>query len=187
MEAHNGNDAGVRDVTVVRGYCKEAIDLAGIAVVDNDDYAVTGEIASLMQAFARLGDDCIIVYGDVLFRRYVLDGLLAMEGDIVITVDRLWQRNHRARFEERDLIRSDEGGQDDGTLGSPSLLVAIRRDLKSSEVTDEWIGLMRVRGAGMTALKQELRDMDESERLRLDVPALLQRLATGCSASALHS
>ena len=41
------NDGGIRRVTVVRGYRKEAIDLTGIATVDNDRYAETGEVASL--------------------------------------------------------------------------------------------------------------------------------------------
>lgn len=171
------NGAGVRHVTVVRGYCKEAIEVAGIVAVDNDDYAATGEVASLMRAFDRMGEDCVIVYGDVLFRRYVLDGLLATEGDIVVTVDRLWRQNRRARLEQRDLVRSDEAGEDDGMLGPPPLLTAIGRDLADSEVTGEWIGLMRVRGAGMALLKQELRSLDENALRRLDIPGLLQLLA----------
>ncbi|MBV8095877.1 MAG: phosphoenolpyruvate mutase [Acetobacteraceae bacterium] len=171
------NSAGVRHITVVRGYRKEAIDLAGISVVDNDDYASTGEVASLMHGFDRLGEDCVIVYGDVLFRRYVLDGLLATEGEIIITVDRLWRQNPRARLEDRDLVQSGDEAEYDGPLESPPLLARIGGDLDPSDVTGEWIGLMRVRGAGMVAFKQELQALDEGERRHLDVPALLQRLA----------
>src|SRR5258708_128921 len=90
------NDCGVRRVTVVRGYRKEAIDLPGIATVDNDAYAVTGEVASLACALEDLTGDSIVVYGDVLFRRYILDGLLSVAGDIVVAVDALWERHGEA-------------------------------------------------------------------------------------------
>ena len=81
------NRSGLRDVTVVRGYRKEAIALAGIETVDNDRYDETGEAASLACASDRLDGPCLVSYGDILFRRHVLDGLLAAEGDIVTVVD----------------------------------------------------------------------------------------------------
>src|SRR5690606_37072580 len=46
--------AGIGEVTVVRGYKKEAIELPAITAVDNDRYAETGEVASLACAAAQL-------------------------------------------------------------------------------------------------------------------------------------
>ena len=68
------NQSGLRYVTVVRGYRKEAIDLAGIEAVDNDRYDETGEAASLACAYRRLYGPCLVSYGDILFRRHVLEG-----------------------------------------------------------------------------------------------------------------
>ena len=171
------NEAGVHPVTVVRGYRKEAVDIPGIDAVDNDDYAATGEVGSLLCALDRLGDDCLIVYGDVLFRGYVLNGLLATEGDIVVTVDRLWFENCRARPNLRDLVQYEEPGAVEDVLGPPPLLSAIGRVVESSTATGEWIGLMRLRGEGMAALKEELSGLSEDERRSLDMPELLNRLA----------
>ena len=88
-------ECGVGDITVVRGYRKEAIDLPSIATVDNDAYETTGEAASLACAIDRLEGPCVLSYGDILFRRHLLDALLAAEGDVVIAVDAL-QRNKAA-------------------------------------------------------------------------------------------
>ena len=82
------NESGLRDVTVVRGYRKEAIDLAGIEAVDNDRFDETGEAASLACAYNRL-------YGPVAWSPTAiscsagmcLEGLLAADGDIVAVVD----------------------------------------------------------------------------------------------------
>ena len=96
------NGSGLRDVTVVRGYRKEAIDLAGIESVDNDRYDETGEAASLACAYNRLYGPCLISYGDILFRRHVLDGLLAADGDIVTVVDAR-RRTDSARSPDRSV------------------------------------------------------------------------------------
>ncbi|MBT5374560.1 MAG: phosphoenolpyruvate mutase, partial [Rhodospirillaceae bacterium] len=80
---------GVQNVTVVRGYKKEMIDLPSINMVDNDEYGETGEAFSLSKAIKRLKGDCIISYGDILFRRYILDALMGAKADIVLAVDAL--------------------------------------------------------------------------------------------------
>ena len=41
------NDGGVRDISVVRGYRKDMIDLANVRAIDNNAFATTGEAASL--------------------------------------------------------------------------------------------------------------------------------------------
>ena len=81
------DECGIVDVAVVRGYRKEAIPASGITVVDNDAYADTGEAASLACALPRLQGETVVVYGDVLFRRYILDELLDSAGDITVVVD----------------------------------------------------------------------------------------------------
>ena len=98
-------ECGVGDITVVRGYRKEAIDVPSIATVDNDAYETTGEAASLACAIDRLRGPCVLSYGDILFRRHLLDALLAAEGDVVVAVDAL-QRSRADLDPERvtDLV-----------------------------------------------------------------------------------
>jgi phosphoenolpyruvate phosphomutase len=81
------NDCGISKITVVRGYRKETVDLPSIEFVDNDDYASTGEAASLFQAESLLDGPCIISFGDILFRKHVLEELMSAPGDIVLAVD----------------------------------------------------------------------------------------------------
>ena len=80
---------GVRDVTVVAGFKPEAIDVAGIELVVNEAYGKTGELGSLMVAAEKIDGPCIICYGDILCRDYILDLLLAHPADIVVVIDAL--------------------------------------------------------------------------------------------------
>ena len=68
------NAVGVKDIVVVRGYKKEAVNLPNLTYIDNDEFPETGELDSLLKALqSRTGhfQTTIISYGDVLFNKYI--------------------------------------------------------------------------------------------------------------------
>lgn len=149
---HTVAGAGIRDITVVRGYKKEAIDVPGIHSVDNDEYATTGQLASLDAARDKLRDGCLIAYADVLFRDHLVQQLLDCPGEIVLTVDALWQHRHykptMRLMEMVSCSRPFRGGFLDQE--EPAYLRALRIDdsLPAGEAHGEWIGVLRVSRLG---------------------------------------
>jgi phosphoenolpyruvate phosphomutase len=88
------NAVGVKNITVVRGYKKEAVTLPNLTYVDNDAFADTGELDSLLKALrAKNGafQDTIISYGDVLFNQYIPQTLFQEHEDLVMFVDSSWE------------------------------------------------------------------------------------------------
>jgi phosphoenolpyruvate phosphomutase len=88
------NAVGIKDILVVRGYKKEAVNLPNLTYVDNADYAHTGELASLslaLQSRKGLFQPTIISYGDVLFNKYIPQALCQEPDDYVLFVDSNWQ------------------------------------------------------------------------------------------------
>jgi phosphoenolpyruvate phosphomutase len=155
-------DCGVGEITVVRGYQKEAINLPSIATVDNDAYATTGEAASLACARDRLEGPCILSYGDILFRRHLLDTLLATEGDVVVAVDAL-PRNRADADPDRvaDLVGcSRRYTADYLEQEQPVWLSRIGNDLRPAEADGEWIGLVKLTAHGAALVRAELGAMD---------------------------
>ena len=72
------NQGNIKNITVVRGYKKETVNLPLIKYVDNDAYESTGEVSSLNVAIEKVNNPSIIAYGDILFRHYILDQLLEL-------------------------------------------------------------------------------------------------------------
>lgn len=177
--------AGVRELSVVRGYCKEAITaerigVTGLTLLDNDEHASTGEVASLLRAVDGLGGESVIVYGDVLFRRYILDALLSVKADIVIAVDALSQRapggGSRHVANPRDLVAASKPFSAGYLDDEPAQLASIG-NVPPGQESGEWIGLLRlnVNGAGM--VRDELARMQADGTARMaDLPELLSRL-----------
>jgi len=169
--------AGVRDISVVRGYGKAAVTPVGAEVFDNDRYAETGEVQSLIAAESRLTGEVLVSYGDILFRNYILTGLLATPGDIVVAVDALGRVGH-GDGRVRDLVAGDRPPSPDYIDDPPPDLAAMGPEVDGELMAGEWIGLVRFSAQGSVWLREEI------ERLRAeglaetaDMPLLLTRLA----------
>ncbi|TCZ65028.1 phosphoenolpyruvate mutase [Roseicella aquatilis] len=170
-------ESGVRDITVVRGYRKEAVRIDGVRMVDNDRHAETGELWSLACARDAIRGETVIAYGDVLFRRHILDGLLASEADIALAVDSLGAAPRTATT-PRDLVAADRRFSGSYLDDAPAHLRRIAPDIASAELCGEWMGLLRVSARGAGWLREELAAMDAEGLIETaDLPMLLTRLA----------
>ena len=172
------NESGVRDVSVVRGWRKEAVVAAGAAFVDNDRFAETGEVASLALAADRLEGEAVVAYGDVLFRSYILESLLASRADVVLAVDALNLPTGSDRL-GRDMVVADHAYSGDYLDDAPAHLQAIGEAAKlSGPVVGEWMGLARFSAKGLAWMREEIAALQAEGLLdSADMPLLFTRLA----------
>jgi phosphoenolpyruvate phosphomutase len=183
----------INDITVVGGYRADAIDTAGIKLVLNERYGLTGELASLACAVDRLGSDAdaLISYGDLLFRSYVLRDLLETRADFAVAVDSLpGADDNRTVRDFAYCSRSD----DRGLFGTQVRLERVvskaeaRDAARGSDALDppaqgRWIGMLYASARGLVRLKAALADLCAGEDFdKLDMPALLNALIAGGAA-----
>ncbi len=170
------SESGARDVTVVRGYRKEAVTLKGVRTVDNDRYAETGEVFSLAAARDQIEGETVVAYGDVLFRRYILDSLMTSKADIVLAVDALNLRS-RGPISSRDMVMADHAYSGDYLDDLPARLVSMSHGAWSAESSGEWMGLARFSPIGAGWLKEEIALLEQEGLLETaDLPLLFTRL-----------
>ena len=137
---------GVRDISVVRGYCPDALKPDGVALFDNLRWNETGESSSLAEAREVLKGDVVIAYGDILYKRYILHELMASNAPITLVID-----GSRAFLDEgkkADRVKVSAPcptGFDESDFS----LLAMGRDIPDEETHGEWIGLARLRGEGL--------------------------------------
>ncbi|KEZ77093.1 phosphoenolpyruvate phosphomutase [Salinisphaera hydrothermalis C41B8] len=165
---------GLHDITAVAGYRPETIDVAGVKVVENPDFETTGELASLDKAREHFGDDNLIVYGDLIFRRHVLTDLLEAPGEITVVVD---SQGRRSDAPQRDPAWCS--APDDRSLfGQSVALTHVGMDnAPDSTPNGRWIGVMRSRGEGRVWIRQALDKLRAEGRFETaGVPDLLNEL-----------
>jgi phosphoenolpyruvate phosphomutase len=178
---------GVNDITVVAGYKAEAIDVQGIKIVTNPDYADSGELTSLVCALDEITDDTLILYGDLLFRRYVLDDLLNADGEIIVVIDSAPINEQNGNI--NDLAYCARS--DDRALFSRDIQleqVSREHDWHGRQPDGRWIGMLRVTGAGGDKLRSVLNKLREhSNFAKMALPDLLNcMIAEGHAVTVLY-
>ena len=165
--------ANIRELVVVRGFAKKAIDVQGATFVDNDAYETTNELASLAAAKASLDGPCLVSYGDVIFKKYVLDELLETEGDFVVAVDSMPVDTLRQR--RADWVIASEPHSRTTLLANVQLKDVVT-DPTSPSINGEWTGLLKLSSAGAKQVAAMIDAMPKADLDRATVPDLLRRL-----------
>lgn len=151
---------GIRDICVVRGYRKETVDVAGVTYVDTDPTHATNRATNLFAALGSLEGHCVISYGDVLFKKHVLQELLDTEGDFVVLVDSNWEQTAN-RHRSADLVQCTEPHSRHSFLKSIQLQ-AISNDLPDGAIHGEWMGFLKVSDRGAAFLCQLLSELSQT-------------------------
>lgn len=169
---------GIKEITVVRGYKKEVINLPNLNYIDNDDYDSTGELISLnlgLQKFLEENHDLIIGYGDVLFKKYVLQLLLDNNHDFVVVVDANSQdqsNSVRPDYVSCSLPNSKQA------FYTEVYLQQINNQLSKCESCGMWTGILKVSSQGQKILRDTLKTLllEETAQKQGRMPSLINEI-----------
>ncbi|MEO2168532.1 MAG: phosphoenolpyruvate mutase, partial [bacterium] len=156
---------GIKDIAVVRGYQREQIALSNLRYYDNEEWAETGELTSLLLAKSELEGPMVCLYGDVIFDASIIDRLLRTPGDIVIAVDRAWPdlvRQGEVPESNRDLVITDDQGGSGHRFVAGEEAVRVRkvgRTLDPAEAHGEFTGLLFLSEEGARLVREVAADL----------------------------
>lgn len=161
---------GVRQIAVVRGYKKEQVTLPGVRYYDNDAFEESGELESLLRAGAELSGAVIVMYGDILFDRNILERLLQSADDITLVCDRSWpdtkagrdvsgcdlvvesptpRRHHRFLADAQAVRVTGIGQFVDPALGTAEFIGMTKLSARGCQIVGEVYRELKERGDGL--------------------------------------
>ncbi len=154
---------GFYRISIVRGWQSQAIDVEGVEFVENPDYASTGVTHSLALALEQHppGDALIASFGDIVYRKFLLQCLLDESADLAVVVD----------LDSRDTDASPRGdfvklSHQEGLGGlleeAPPRVLGASRD----EPDGEMIGLLRASPVGVGWLHEAIGSLASAGRAR---------------------
>lgn len=167
---------GVNEIIVVAGYKAEAIDVKGIEVIVTPRWTDTGELASLYQAIESLGDDTVLLYGDLLFRTYILNNLLDWDEPLLAVVDS--SPLEQAKGNTNDLAYCS--ASDDRAMYQQKAFlqkVSAETHWQGRSPDGRWIGMLRIRGVGKQQVLDALETLKQDAGFeKMDLPDLINQL-----------
>ncbi|MFX1361178.1 MAG: phosphoenolpyruvate mutase [Promethearchaeota archaeon] len=97
-------NCGIKDVTVVKGYKKELVNIEGVKYIINDDYDDTYILYSLFKAKEDMINGFIYLNSDILFNEQIINNLLNVKHDIVLVVDNSYAYHKHEIDKKLDLV-----------------------------------------------------------------------------------
>jgi phosphoenolpyruvate phosphomutase len=161
VSAYNG--VGLKHITVVRGYRSDAVDLPGLKYVENPDYEDTGELVSLAKALDSDPDDSVDLYvsfGDVIFKRYIVDTLADVDSPFAIVVDTDW-RDSVNRGRPADYVSCTKP-YSRHTFYEKILLRKAAENLDEDQIDGEWMGFLKISASAKPELRLAIASMLEN-------------------------
>jgi phosphoenolpyruvate phosphomutase len=144
--------------------------------VVNENWEQGSELGSLACALEAVSQDTVILYGDLLFRNYILNNLMDWEADLLVVVD-------------SSPLDQVQGNKNDlAWCSAPDDRAMYQQKVTLERISNEtgrsgrrpdgrWIGMLRARGPGRQYLLEALRQLQTDPGFaRLDVPDLVNRL-----------
>ena len=93
---------GINDIAIVRGFAADKINYRGVKYYDNEEYASTNMVESLMTARKEFNDDVIVSYSDILFEPEMLRTMMLSDFDFACAVDDNWKDYWQKRYGKID-------------------------------------------------------------------------------------
>jgi phosphoenolpyruvate phosphomutase len=167
---------GINDITVVGGYRSEAIDAQGVELVVNENWQTGSELGSLDCALDAVSDDTVLIYGDLLFRTYILNNLMDWDAELLVVVDSA--PLEQAAGNTNDLAYCS--APDDRTMYQQKVgleQISSAGDWNGRRPDGRWVGMLRSRGAGREHLLEALDQLRREPGYDgMGVPDLVNRL-----------
>ena len=150
------NSVGIKDITVVRGYAKEKIAFTNVKYIDNDDYAENTEVYSLYKALESISVNTIISYGDIIYKKYLINDLLNDSNNIVIVADAEYSKDKNYHeYITTDMKYSKK------IFWQHVKLEQMTSDCGNPSISGEFIGLFSVNEIGADIFKRTLEKMSK--------------------------
>jgi phosphoenolpyruvate phosphomutase len=146
---------GIDRVTVIGGYKADTIDITGIELLVNERHATSGELISLACARDAFCDEMVILYGDLVFRSYILRGLMESDRELTIVVDSQTGTNHSTSVDDYAYCSAPD---DRSLWGQDVLLERLDTEAVSNGTPADgrWIGVLRARAGGRAWIEHAL-------------------------------
>ncbi len=132
------------EVHFVAGYQIEEIvsKFPNLLYTVNPEWKSTGPVFSLLQARPEPSSDCIVSYGDILFRQDVVQKLIDLDSEVGIAVDSMWKDRYQNRTQD-DLNKSEK------VIINGIDLESAHKAISKESANAEFIGLLLLKPAVM--------------------------------------
>ena len=149
----------VNDIVVITGYKKEKFTFKNIEYVHNPNFREQEQTGSLMVARSEIVGDILIMFGDILFEETILQQMLNSKCDIVIAIDKNWEKSYEERPDNPKSEADKVLIKDDKVIQISAKNIGMKNN---DNYIGEFLGLMKLSPKGSKILIEQYEKLENS-------------------------
>ena len=131
-------ECGISDIIIITGYMSDKINFKQVRFYENKLFETTNMVETLFCAREEFNDSLLIIYGDIIFEKKVLEKILKNKDEISLVIDENWKEYWKIRFEnpldDAESLELDQEG----------FIQSIGQKVKVlDEISGQYIGLFK--------------------------------------------
>lgn len=155
------NTRDIKDISVVVGFKREAVNLPNLKYIVNENYSQYGLLYSIYLAKEAFSGDLILLFGDVLFEDDILRKLMISSEDILLAVDPSINY-HLGRL--KDLVEGEKSYSEE--FGKKNIcrvknIRSLKKDEAVKNLNGEFIGILKLSAKGSEVFHKELTELEQ--------------------------
>ncbi len=164
--------SGIRDITVITGYCREIIEKSdtGLKTRFYPSWNKTNMVGTLFHARDLILGQCIVSYSDIVYHKNIVETLCRSQHPLTIVVDldwrSLWEQRFNDPLEDAESLSMDPTGK---------LLRIGEKEQDISQIEGQYIGLLKFTPESIRWI-EDLIEADSYLIATLDMTSLLSLL-----------
>jgi len=163
---------GISEIAIVTGYKRESLSHYHFHEFHNSDWNHTNMVTSLACASEWLQKEtCIVTYSDIFYKFGAIRDLMSCTGEIVVSYSPDWLDLWKKRFGDPLIDAETFRFQDDGVLTE---IGNVPRTIE--EIQGQYMGLLKISPRGWNEIDKQYRALGNSERNKIDMTGLLQKI-----------
>ena len=162
----------VNDIVVVTGYKKQKFTIKNVGYMHNPNFREQEQIGSLMTARSKIVGDVLIMFGDILFEETILQQMLNSKCDIVIAVDKNWEKSYEERPDNPKSEADKVLIKDDKVIQISAKNIKINNN---DNDVGELLGLMKLSPKGSKILIEQYEKLENSHADKFHDAASLKK------------
>lgn len=154
-------NAGIDQTIIINGYKSDVLEnhfsSDEVTFRRNPDFETTNMVATLFCAEDDFDDDLIISYGDIIYKKNVLEELIASNAEISVVIDKDWESLWRLRMEDpladAETLKLDAGG---------NIIELGKKPQSADEIQGQYIGLIKISKSAVAKVRNFYHGLDKS-------------------------
>ena len=154
-------ECNIRDVAIVNGYKKQVLEKylenRDITFFTNEKFDTTNMVSTLFNAKKFMDDDIIISYADIIYKKEILEKLIASNEDFSVVIDKdwklLWSLRMENPLEDAETLRVVDG----------NIIELGKKPGSYDDIEGQYIGLIKISKSTMTRVTAFYESLDKGE------------------------